>query len=214
NSTTEAKYVAAANCCGQVLWIHNQMLDYRFNFMNTKIYIDNERTITIIKNPKLHGKTKHIEIRHHFIRDCHEKRLIQTIKIHADHNVADLLTKAFDVSSCKVNTAWQDFDTAGQKLVPPGKKIVLLWVKGQNNPLIPNTHPLEVPITVLSSFQLNKTHKHRKAKRITKISQSSEPIHLIADETIYKEWEDRMERVATTTSSLEVEQDSGNINRT
>ncbi|GKA89291.1 hypothetical protein Tco_0811103, partial [Tanacetum coccineum] len=46
------------------------------------------------------------------------------------------------------------------------------------------------------------------------ISQSSGPIHLVADETIYKEWEDRMERVATIASSLEAEQDSGNTNRT
>ncbi|GJW50148.1 putative ribonuclease H-like domain-containing protein [Tanacetum coccineum] len=98
NSTTEAEYVAAANCCGQVLWIQNQMLDYGFNFMNTKIYIDNESTICIVKNPVFHSKTKHIEIRHHFIRDSYEKRLIQVIKIHTDHNVADLLTKAFDVS--------------------------------------------------------------------------------------------------------------------
>ncbi|GJX59731.1 putative ribonuclease H-like domain-containing protein [Tanacetum coccineum] len=43
---------------------------------------------------------------------------------------------------------------------------------------------------------------------------SSGPIHLVADETVYKEWKDRMERAATTASSLEVEQDSGNINRT
>ncbi|GJR52484.1 retrovirus-related pol polyprotein from transposon TNT 1-94 [Tanacetum coccineum] len=50
NSTTEAEYVAAANCYGQVLWIQNQMLDYGFNFMNTKIHIDNERTICIMKN--------------------------------------------------------------------------------------------------------------------------------------------------------------------
>ena len=42
-------------------------------------------------------KTKHIEIRHHFIRDCYEKKLIQIVKIHTDNNVADLLTKAFDV---------------------------------------------------------------------------------------------------------------------
>ncbi|GKB51352.1 hypothetical protein Tco_0902105, partial [Tanacetum coccineum] len=66
NSTTEAEYVAAANCCGQ--------------------------------NPLFHSKTKHIEIRHHFIRDSYEKKLIQVIKIHTDHNVADLLTEAFDVS--------------------------------------------------------------------------------------------------------------------
>ncbi|GKA20285.1 putative ribonuclease H-like domain-containing protein, partial [Tanacetum coccineum] len=152
NSTTKAEYVAAANCCGQVLWIQNQMLDYGFNFMNTKIYIDNESTICIVKNPVFYSKTKHIEIRHHFIKDSYEKKLIQVIKIHTDHNVADLLTKAFDVS--------------------------------------------------------------RKAKRTTEISQSSRPIHLDADETVYKEWEDIMERAATTASSLEAEQDSGNINRT
>ncbi|GJV71904.1 putative ribonuclease H-like domain-containing protein [Tanacetum coccineum] len=152
NSTTKAEYVAAANCCGQVLWIQNQMLDYGFNFMNTKIHIDNESTICIVKNPVFHSKTKHIEIRHHFIRDSYKKKLIQVIKIHTDHNVADLLTKAFDVS--------------------------------------------------------------RKAKRTTEISQSSRPIHLVADETVYKEWEDRMKRAATTTSSLEEKQDSGNINRT
>ncbi|GJZ30158.1 ribonuclease H-like domain-containing protein [Tanacetum coccineum] len=137
--STIGEYVAAANCCGQVLWVQNQMLDYGFNFMNTKIYIDNESTICIVKNPVFHSKTKHIEIRHHFIRDSYEKKLIQVIKIHIDHNVADLLTKAFDVSR---------------------------------------------------------------------------PIHLVADETIIKEWEDRIERAATTASSLEAEQGSGNINRT
>ncbi|GJU90762.1 putative ribonuclease H-like domain-containing protein [Tanacetum coccineum] len=97
-STTEAEYVAEANYCGQVLWIQNQMLDYGFNFMNTKIYIDNESTICIVKNPVFHSKTKHIAIRHHFIRDAYEKKLIQVLKIHTDYNVADLLTKAFDVS--------------------------------------------------------------------------------------------------------------------
>ncbi|GKE25843.1 putative ribonuclease H-like domain-containing protein, partial [Tanacetum coccineum] len=97
-STTKAKYVAVANCCGQVLWIQNQMLDYGFNFMNTKIYIDNEITICIVKNPVFYSKTKHIEIRHQFIRDAYDKKLIQVLKICTDDNVADLLTKAFDVS--------------------------------------------------------------------------------------------------------------------
>ncbi|GJV44612.1 putative ribonuclease H-like domain-containing protein [Tanacetum coccineum] len=97
NSTTEAEYVAAASCCGQVLWIQNQMLDYGYNFMNTKIFIDNESTICIVRNLVFHSKTKHIEIIHHFIRDSNEKKLIQMIKIHTDLNVADLLIKAFDV---------------------------------------------------------------------------------------------------------------------
>ncbi|GKB95688.1 putative ribonuclease H-like domain-containing protein [Tanacetum coccineum] len=105
NSTTEAEYVAASNYCGQVLWIQNQLLDYGYNFMNTKIFIDNESTICIVKNPVFHSKTKHIEIKHHFIRDSYEKRLIHVIKIHTDHNVADLLIKAFDVSRFQFLTA-------------------------------------------------------------------------------------------------------------
>nr|GEW39809.1 retrovirus-related Pol polyprotein from transposon TNT 1-94 [Tanacetum cinerariifolium] len=50
------------------------------------------------QNLVYHSKTKHIEIRHHFIRDSYEKKLIQVLKIHTDDNVADLLTKALDVS--------------------------------------------------------------------------------------------------------------------
>ncbi|GJY17594.1 putative ribonuclease H-like domain-containing protein, partial [Tanacetum coccineum] len=73
NSITEAEYMAASNCYGQ-------------------------STICIVKNPVFHSKTKHIEIRHHFIRDSNEKKLIQMIKIHTDQNVADLLTKAIDFS--------------------------------------------------------------------------------------------------------------------
>ncbi|GKB42514.1 hypothetical protein Tco_0887456 [Tanacetum coccineum] len=93
------------------------MLDYGFNFMNTKIHIDNESTICTVKNPMFHSKTKHIEIRHHFIRDSYEKKLVQVIKIHTDHNVADLLTKAFDVSRELI------------QVVVPSAKIPYWWVQ-------------------------------------------------------------------------------------
>ncbi|GJY31741.1 putative ribonuclease H-like domain-containing protein [Tanacetum coccineum] len=121
-STTEAKYVAAASYYGQVLWIQNQMLDYGFNFMNTKIYIDNESTICIVKNPVYHSKTKHIAIRHHFIRDAYEKKLIQVLKIHTDDNVADLLTKAFDVSRESLRRV---FDGTEALLLPT---LFILWL--------------------------------------------------------------------------------------
>ncbi|GJV82856.1 putative ribonuclease H-like domain-containing protein [Tanacetum coccineum] len=111
--------------CQEVLWIQNKMLDSGFNFMNTKIYIDNESTICIVKNPVFHSKTKHIEIRHHFIRDCYEKKLIQVIKIHTDHNVADLLTKAFDVSSTTIYASYIEelWNTATSKTVNSVKQI-------------------------------------------------------------------------------------------
>ncbi|GJS90271.1 ribonuclease H-like domain-containing protein [Tanacetum coccineum] len=106
----------------------------------------------------------------HNWRDSNEKKLIQVIKIHTDQNVADLLTKAFNVS----------------RLAGMGSNIFKQkWVKGQDNSLTPNTHPLA------SAF-----------------SKSNGPIHLVADETVYKEWEDRNERAATTASSLETKQDS------
>ncbi|GJT70897.1 retrovirus-related pol polyprotein from transposon TNT 1-94, partial [Tanacetum coccineum] len=73
NSTTEAEYIA------------------------TKIHVDNESAICVVKNPVYHFETKHIEIRHHFIRDSYEKKLIEMVKIYIDHNVADLLTKALNV---------------------------------------------------------------------------------------------------------------------
>ncbi|GKB81069.1 putative ribonuclease H-like domain-containing protein [Tanacetum coccineum] len=85
-----------------------------------------------------------------------------------------------------------------------------IWMKGQDNPLIPNPHPhllnstIKKPIIVPSSYQPKKTHKPRKAIRTTEISQSSGPINLVADETVYKEWEDRMGTAATTASSLDV----------
>nr|GEY45705.1 retrovirus-related Pol polyprotein from transposon TNT 1-94 [Tanacetum cinerariifolium] len=58
--------------------------------------LDMKSTTEGLKNPIFHSKTKHIEIRHHFIKDSNEKKLIQMIKIHTDNNVADMLTKAFD----------------------------------------------------------------------------------------------------------------------
>ncbi|GKE62270.1 hypothetical protein Tco_1512637, partial [Tanacetum coccineum] len=91
--------------------------------------------------------------------------------------------------------------------------------EGSGNPTEPQhtsttaSLPNLEPITVLSLSKPKKTQKPRKAKRTTEISQSSGPILLVANDIVIKEWEDRMERAATTTSSLEAEQDSGNINR-
>ncbi|KAJ9566153.1 hypothetical protein OSB04_002119 [Centaurea solstitialis] len=96
-STTEAEYIAASQCCSQVLWIQNQMKDYGLSFLQTPIYIDNNSAISIVNNPVKHSKTKHIEIKYHFIRDCNEKKIIQVLKVHTDDQYANQFTKAFDV---------------------------------------------------------------------------------------------------------------------
>ncbi|KAK1419452.1 hypothetical protein QVD17_28620 [Tagetes erecta] len=94
-STAEAEYIAASAGCSQVLWLQNQLLDYEFNFLKTPIYIDNIAAMFITANPVQHSKTKHIEIRYHFLRDNSEKGLIILIKVHTDKQLADLFTKSF-----------------------------------------------------------------------------------------------------------------------
>ncbi|KAJ0456360.1 putative RNA-directed DNA polymerase [Helianthus annuus] len=72
------------------------MRDYGLQFLDTPIFVDNEATINITKNPVQHSKTKHIEIRHHFTRDCYEKKLIRIDYIHTDDQRADFYTKPID----------------------------------------------------------------------------------------------------------------------
>ncbi|KAI3745160.1 hypothetical protein L1987_58266 [Smallanthus sonchifolius] len=95
-STAEAEYIAAALCCSQVRWIHHQMLDYGITFHETPILCDNTAVPHITKNPVQHSKTKHIEIKHHFIRDCVEKKHIKIVEVKTDKQTADIFTKAFD----------------------------------------------------------------------------------------------------------------------
>ena len=94
-STAEAEYVAASACSSQVIWMQHQLLDYGLNFLNTAIFCDNDTTNQIVKNPMQHSKTKHIDIKIHFIRDCYERGLIHLAQVHTDNNVADLFTKPF-----------------------------------------------------------------------------------------------------------------------
>ena len=94
-STCEAEYVAASSCCSQILWIQQQLRDYGLERTLTPIFVDNEAAIAITKNTVQHSKTKHIDIKYHFIRDCFEKKLIDVQKIHTDLQRADLFTKSF-----------------------------------------------------------------------------------------------------------------------
>ena len=94
-STAEAEYVAASACCSQVIWMQHQLLDYGLSFLDTPIFCDNDAAIQIVKNPVQHSKTKHIDIKIHFIRDCYERKLIHLEQVHTNANVADLFTKPF-----------------------------------------------------------------------------------------------------------------------
>ncbi|KAJ9552775.1 hypothetical protein OSB04_016820 [Centaurea solstitialis] len=97
-STAEAEYVAAGICCAQVLWLRNQLQDYDIQLSKIPIYCDNTSAIAIANNPVLHSKTKHIEVRYHFIRDHVMNADIELHFVPTEYQLADLFTKPLDVT--------------------------------------------------------------------------------------------------------------------
>ncbi|KAK6161984.1 hypothetical protein DH2020_001825 [Rehmannia glutinosa] len=94
-STAEAEYIAAGNCCAQVLWMRQQLRDYEVEQKEIPIMCDNISAIAITQNPVLHSRTKHIDVRYHFIRDHVEKKDITMEYILTDKQLADIFTKPF-----------------------------------------------------------------------------------------------------------------------
>ncbi|KAJ1687189.1 hypothetical protein LUZ63_018579 [Rhynchospora breviuscula] len=92
-STAEAEYVAAGSCCTQLLWMMQTLRDYELKFQKVSILCDNTSAILISKNPILHSRTKHIEIRHHFIRDHVEKGDVELVHVDTKEQIADIFTK-------------------------------------------------------------------------------------------------------------------------
>nr|GEZ21406.1 copia protein [Tanacetum cinerariifolium] len=68
-STTEAEYVSVKKACQQALWMKQDLVDYGIRLDDIPIMCDNKGAIDLSKNPVQHSHTKHIEIRHHFLRD-------------------------------------------------------------------------------------------------------------------------------------------------
>ncbi|KAJ9566817.1 LOW QUALITY PROTEIN: hypothetical protein OSB04_002783 [Centaurea solstitialis] len=97
-SIAEAEYVAAGICCAQVLWLRNQLQDYDIQLSKIPIYCDNTSAIAIANNPVLHSKTKHIEVRYHFIRDHVMNGDIELHFVPTKYQLADLFTKPLDVT--------------------------------------------------------------------------------------------------------------------
>ena len=98
-STAEAEYIAAGSCCSQLLWMKKVLTDYEISQDTMVVYCDNSSAIDISKNPMQHSKTKHIEIRYHFIRDLVERKIVYLEYIPTERQNADIFTKSLDRST-------------------------------------------------------------------------------------------------------------------
>ena len=72
-STVEAKYISVGSCCAQILWMKATLNDFGIKFKKVPLLCDNESAIKLTNNPVQHARTKHIDVRHHFIRDHQQK---------------------------------------------------------------------------------------------------------------------------------------------
>ncbi|GJR49202.1 retrovirus-related pol polyprotein from transposon TNT 1-94 [Tanacetum coccineum] len=92
-STTEAEYVSVGKACQQALWMKQALIDYDVRLDDVPIMCNNKGEIDLSKNPVQHSRTKHIKIRHHFLRDNVQKGHISIEKVPSVDNIADILTK-------------------------------------------------------------------------------------------------------------------------
>jgi hypothetical protein len=97
-STSEAEYIAAGSYCTQLLWMKKLLGDYGFSQDTMIINCDNTSAINISKNSVQHSRTKHIDIRHHFLYDLVESKVVSISFIPTENQLADILTKPLDGS--------------------------------------------------------------------------------------------------------------------
>nr|GEW95214.1 hypothetical protein [Tanacetum cinerariifolium] len=93
-STTEAEYIAMSGYCAQILWMRSQLTDYGFNFNKIPLYCDNRSAIALCCNNVQHSRSKHTNIRHHFIREQVEKGVVKLYFMTMDYQLADIFTKS------------------------------------------------------------------------------------------------------------------------
>ncbi|GJV05071.1 retrovirus-related pol polyprotein from transposon TNT 1-94 [Tanacetum coccineum] len=93
-SSAEAEYVSLSACCAQVLWLRTQLTDYGFHFDKIPMYCDSKAAIAISCNPVQHSRTKHIDVRYHFIKEQVEKGIVELFFVGTEYQLADLFTKA------------------------------------------------------------------------------------------------------------------------
>nr|GEX29863.1 hypothetical protein [Tanacetum cinerariifolium] len=90
----KAEYIALSGCCAQILWMRSQLSDYGLGFNKIPMYGDNKSAIALCCNNVQHSRSKHIDIRYHFIKEQVENGVIELYFVNTEYQLADLFTKA------------------------------------------------------------------------------------------------------------------------
>ncbi|GJS48580.1 hypothetical protein Tco_0598701 [Tanacetum coccineum] len=122
STSAEAEYVATVGCCANILWMKSQLTNYDIIYEKVPIFYDNINAIAISHNLVLHSRTKHIDIRYHFIRDHVLKGDIELQFIPTQYQLVDIFTKPLDEPTFKiliVELGILNIDSKPEASVPP-----------------------------------------------------------------------------------------------
>nr|GEU70062.1 retrovirus-related Pol polyprotein from transposon TNT 1-94 [Tanacetum cinerariifolium] len=93
-SSTEAEYIALSGCCAQILWMRSQLTNYGIGLKKILMYCDNKSGIALCCNNVQHSRSKHVDIRYHFIKEHFENGVIELYFVNTEYQLADIFTKA------------------------------------------------------------------------------------------------------------------------
>ena len=91
-STTEAEIVASSEAARELVWLKRLFADLT-HIDKTRLFVDNEAAIKLAHNPEMHRRTKHIETRHFYVRECVQENLLEVERISSQDQLADIMTK-------------------------------------------------------------------------------------------------------------------------
>ena len=90
------QYILAGSCCAKLLWMKATLSDFGIKFKQVPLFCDNKSTMKLTNNLVQHSRTKHINVRHHFIRDHQQKEDICIESVGPDDQLADIFTKPLE----------------------------------------------------------------------------------------------------------------------
>ncbi|GJQ89563.1 retrovirus-related pol polyprotein from transposon TNT 1-94 [Tanacetum coccineum] len=171
-STAESEYASLFACCAQVIWMRTQLLDYGYKYNKIPMYCDSKSVVAISCNPVQHSRTKHINIRYHFIKEHVEKGTVELYFVRTEYQLENLFTKALPKERFEylvhriviiMAQPQRQADVHQDELCPPNKHCALMDANKKidlDNPLCPNerkimaniiqNHPLRFSIVASS----------------------------------------------------------------
>ncbi|WVZ53002.1 hypothetical protein U9M48_003996 [Paspalum notatum var. saurae] len=97
-STTEAEFIAVCDACKEAVWLKGLYTEFSGDTSCINLFCDSQSAIHLIKDKMFHEKTKHIDVKYHYVREVVAEGRLKVCKISTHDNPADMMTKHVPVA--------------------------------------------------------------------------------------------------------------------